>query len=182
MNYSLSDFRIVTPSGQGFSAAEARVGKTFVKFNNLAAAELHYPEYIRLLIGRDGVTLVIQPCERNNPNAIPFMGGRTADDLNGKKKWIRITNKMLGTIIREKANWEPQTSATTLRRFFAVPWPEENALIFDLTKPVASRKRIVALTADDILRTYDRAAQDLYPVPVGAFSSGVLDSRFTPIE
>lgn len=179
MNYSLCDFRIVTPASKKFSAAELRIGKTTVKFNSLSAAELHYPEYVRLMIGSDGVTLVIQPCDRTEPNAVPFMAGRTADDLNGRKNWVCFNNPMLSAIIHEKTHWEDTTAS---RRFFAAPWPEENALIFDLTRPVPPRKRILNLSADDILRTYERAAQPMYPVVYGRHTASVVDANFVPVS
>lgn len=181
MNMSLSDFRVVTPAERGFSAAEARVGKTFVKFNNLAAAELGYPDYVRLLIGRDGSTLVLQPTDRSDSNAIPFMFGLTADDLTGRKKWIRITNRQLGIIIQEKANWEMPDSANAAKRFYAVPWVEQGALIFDLQKPIPARQRNSFLSADDILYTYEKAAQDMYLVPVSSMNTGINSAQFIPI-
>lgn len=182
MNMSLSDFRVVTPAERGFSAGEARVGKTFVKFNNLAAAELGYPEYVRLLIGRDGSTLVLQPADRSDPSSIPFMFGLTANDLTGRKKWIRITNRELGIIIQEKAHWEMPASANAAKRFYAVPWVEQGALIFDLQKPIPARQRSSFLSADDILQTYKKAAQDMCLVPLNAMDAGIDNAQFISIS
>ena len=86
MNACMSEFRIVNPTLRTFSAAEARIAHSSIRFNNLSAAELGYPEHIRLLISSDGCTLAIQACDPKDKCAVPFMAGRTADDLKGQKK------------------------------------------------------------------------------------------------
>ena len=63
-----------------------RIAHSSIRFNNLSAAELGYPEHIRLLISSDGCTLAIQACDPKDKCAVPFMAGRTADDLKGQKK------------------------------------------------------------------------------------------------
>ena len=57
-----------------FSAAEARIAHSSIRFNNLSAAELGYPEHIRLLISSDGCTLAIQACDPKDKCAVPFYG------------------------------------------------------------------------------------------------------------
>lgn len=59
MNACLSDFRVVNPTLRTFSAAEARIAQSSIRFNNLSAAELGYPENVRLLISSEGTTLAI---------------------------------------------------------------------------------------------------------------------------
>ena len=120
MNACMSEFRIVNPTLRTFSAAEARIAHSSIRFNNLSAAELGYPEHIRLLISSDGCTLAIQACDPKDKCAVPFMAGRTADDLKGQKKWTTVSNRMLTHIIRSKLGWE---TAKTPRRFYGVPWP-----------------------------------------------------------
>ena len=85
MNACLSDFRVVNPTLRTFSAAEARIAQSSIRFNNLSAAELGYPENVRLLISSEGTTLAIQACDKDDPCAVPFMSGRTAEDLKGQK-------------------------------------------------------------------------------------------------
>ena len=63
MNACLSDFRVVNPTLRTFSAAEARIAQSSIRFNNLSAAELGYPESVRLLISSEGTTLAIQACD-----------------------------------------------------------------------------------------------------------------------
>ena len=53
MNACLSDFRVVNPTLRTFSAAEARIAQSSIRFNNLSAAELGYPENVRLLQNPD---------------------------------------------------------------------------------------------------------------------------------
>lgn len=45
MNACMSEFRIVNPTLRTFSAAEARIAHSSIRFNNLSAAELGYPEH-----------------------------------------------------------------------------------------------------------------------------------------
>ena len=131
MNACLSDFRVVNPTLRTFSAAEARIAQSSIRFNNLSAAELGYPENVRLLISSEGTTLAIQACDKDDPCAVPFMSGRTAEDLKGQKKWTTVSNRMLMHIIRTKLGWD---SGKTPRRFYGVPWPEQYAILFDLTR------------------------------------------------
>ena len=56
MNACLSDFRVVNPTLRTFSAAEARIAQSSIRFNNLSAAELGYPENVRLLISSEAVS------------------------------------------------------------------------------------------------------------------------------
>ena len=158
MNACMSEFRIVNPTLRTFSAAEARIAHSSIRFNNLSAAELGYPEHIRLLISSDGCTLAIQACDPKDKCAVPFMAGRTADDLKGQKKWTTVSNRMLTHIIRSKLGWE---TAKTPRRFYGVPWPEQGAIIFDLTKIAPPRTRTPNLSAEDMLRAYELAESAL---------------------
>ena len=79
MNACLSDFRVVNPTLRTFSAAEARIAQSSIRFNNLSAAELGYPENVRLLISSEGTTLAIQACDKDDPCAVPFMSGASSD-------------------------------------------------------------------------------------------------------
>ena len=42
----------------------------------------------------------MQACDPKDKCAVPFMAGRTADDLKGQKKWTTVSNRMLTHIIR----------------------------------------------------------------------------------
>lgn len=162
MNACLSDFRVVNPTLRTFSAAEARIAQSSIRFNNLSAAELGYPENVRLLISSEGTTLAIQACDKDDPCAVPFMSGRTAEDLKGQKKWTTVSNRMLMHIIRTKLGWD---SGKTPRRFYGVPWPEQYAILFDLTRAAPPRTRTPNLSVEDMLRTYELAASgSLMPV------------------
>ena len=57
---------------------------------------------VRLLISSDATTLTIQACDKEDSCSVPFMAGRTAEDLKGQKKWTTVTNRMLLHIIRTK--------------------------------------------------------------------------------
>lgn len=162
MNACLSDLRVVNPTLRTFSAAEARIAQSSIRFNNLSAAELGYPENVRLLISSEGTTLAIQACDKDEPCAVPFMSGRTAEDLKGQKKWTTVSNRMLMHIIRTKLGWD---SGKTPRRFYGVPWPEQYAILFDLTRAAPPRTRTPNLSVEDMLRTYELAASgSLMPV------------------
>ena len=83
------------------------------------------------------------------------MSGRTAEDLKGQKKWTTVSNRMLMHIIRTKLGWD---SGKTPRRFYGVPWPEQYAILFDLTRAAPPRTRTPNLSVEDMLRTYELAA------------------------
>lgn len=90
------------------------------------------------------------------------MSGRTAEDLKGQKKWTTVSNRMLMHIIRTKLGWD---SGKTPRRFYGVPWPEQYAILFDLTRAAPPRTRTPNLSVEDMLRTYELAASgSLMPV------------------
>lgn len=90
------------------------------------------------------------------------MSGRTAEDLKGQKKWTTVSNRMLMHIIRAKLGWD---SGKTPRRFYGVPWPEQYAILFDLTRAAPPRTRTPNLSVEDMLRTYELAASgSLMPV------------------
>ena len=44
MNACLSDFRVVNPTLRTFSAAEARIAQSSIRFNNLSAQNLDTPK------------------------------------------------------------------------------------------------------------------------------------------
>ena len=177
MNANLYDFRVVNPTLRTFSAAEARIAHSSIRFNNLSAAELGYPEMVRLLISSDATTLAIQACDKEDSCAVPFMAGRSAEDLKGQKKWTTVTNRMLMHIIRTKLCWE---SVKTPRRFYGVPWPEQCAIIFDLTKVAPPRTRTPNLSAEDMLRAYEVAEKgSLLPV-TNAWPNGRMPFATVP--
>ena len=91
-----------------------------------------------------------------------LIGERTAEDLKGQKKWTTVSNRMLMHIIRTKLGWD---SGKTPRRFYGVPWPEQYAILFDLTRAAPPRTRTPNLSVEDMLRTYELAASgSLMPV------------------
>ena len=117
---------------------------------------------VRLLISSDATTLTIQACDKEDSCSVLFMAGRTAEDLKWQKKWTTVTNRMLLHIIRTKLGWE---TVKTPRRFYGVPWPEQCAIIFDLTKIAPPRTRTPNLSAEDMLRAYELAEKgSLLPV------------------
>ena len=117
---------------------------------------------VRLLISSDATTLTIQACDKEDSCSVLFMAGRTAEDLKGQKKWTTVTNRMLLHIIRTQLGCE---TVKTPRRFYGVPWPEQCAIIFDLTKIAPPRTRTPNLSAEDMLRAYELAEKgSLLPV------------------
>lgn len=151
MNISMSDFRVVDPDCSAFSAAETRISCTSIKLSSLAAAELNYPNYVRIIIGDPIPLFGIVPCDINDRFACPFMLGKTADDLRGRKKWIVIKNRAVATILRAKMGCENDKAT---KRVYGSKWTEENALLFDLSKPAEAGKRTVMRSAEEMLRSY----------------------------
>jgi len=187
MQFSMSDFRVVDPDYSNFSAAESRISKGSIRLNNLAAAELGYPNYVRIIIGDKIPFFGILPCLSSDKFACPFMLGKTPNDLRGQKKWIVIKNKTVATILRAKMACE-NTKET--KRVFGSKWQEQNALLFDLSKPVEPGKRIVPRTAEEMLRSYALAtapadaqiiatgfASRFYSIP----NEVILDADYVPV-
>ena len=117
---------------------------------------------VRLLISSDATTLTIQACDKEDSCSVLFMAGRTSEDIKKQKKWTTVTNRMILHIIRTKLGWE---TVKTPRRFYGVPWPEQCAIIFDLTKIAPPRTRTPNLSAEDMLRAYELAEKgSLLPV------------------
>ena len=58
----------------------------------------------------------------------------------------------------------------------------QGALIFDLQKPIPARQRSSFLSADDILQTYKKAAQDMCLVPLNAMDAGIDNAQFISIS
>ena len=177
LSKNLSDYRIVNPLTSNFSASEARASWTSIRFNNLSAAELGYPEYVRLLISQDGNTLAIQGCASDDPCAVPFMHGRPPEEIREKKKWLSICNRMLLRIIREKQHWGDEK---VQRRFYGIPWNDQGAILFDLTRIVPYRSHTPNYTPDEMLQTYSLAAQTSFvPVVLGT-GNGSAYRPFSP--
>lgn len=82
----LSDLRVVNPTLRTFSAAEARIAQSSIRFNNLSAAELGYPENVRLLISSEGTTLAIQACDKDDPCAVLFYVRKNRRGSEGAEK------------------------------------------------------------------------------------------------
>ena len=151
MNACMSEFRIVNPTLRTFSAAEARIAHSSIRFNNLSAAELGYPEHIRLLISSDGCTLAIQACDPKDKCAVPFMAGRTADDLKGQKKWTTVSNRMLTHIIRSKLGWEtPNLSAEDMLRAYELA---ESGSLLPVMAPAWSRQPFASVPPSEVIET-----------------------------
>lgn len=147
MNISMSDFRVVDPGCSAFSAAETRISCTSIKLSSLAAAELNYPNYVRIIIGDPIPFFGIVPCDINDRFACPFMLGKT----RGQKKWIVIKNRAVATILRAKMSCENDKAT---KRVYGSKWTEENALLFDLSKPAETGKRTAMRSAEEMLRSY----------------------------
>ena len=84
MNISMSDFRVVDPDCSAFSAAKTRISRTSIRLSSLAAAELNYPNYVRIIIGDPIPFFGIVPCDINDRFACPFKQQMTfVDRKNG---------------------------------------------------------------------------------------------------
>lgn len=108
MNISMSDFRVVDPDCSAFSAAETRISRTSIRLSSLAAAELNYPNYVRIIIGDPIPFFGIVPCDINDRFACPFKQQMTFVDrkngsssktgllqLSSGQKWAVKTTRLL---------------------------------------------------------------------------------------
>lgn len=61
MNACMSEFRIVNPTLRTFSAAEARIAHSSIRFNNLSAAELGYGKRMVESVHIESCSMYVRP-------------------------------------------------------------------------------------------------------------------------
>ena len=104
-----------------------------IRFNKATAQELGFPSYVRALIQAPTRLFAITPCSENTKNAVPF-------SKNEKMQNYAIFLKVPALIsaARKLADIEESKDALSFEGTF---YPEEKAIIFDLSKGQAPKKR-----------------------------------------
>lgn len=104
-----------------------------IRFNKATAQELGFPSYVRALVQAPTRLFAITPCSENTKNAVPF-------SKNEKMQNYAIFLKVPALIsaARKLADVEESKEALSFEGTF---YPEEKAIIFDLSKGQAPKKR-----------------------------------------
>lgn len=113
------------------SASVATVYGHYLKFNAQTAAELHYPEYVQLLISVKDKQLAIRACKEDAPNALPF-----SKPEGEQKTPIKFNTIAVVDMIRKMADWKAEENWNIPGVYFA----EDNAIVYDVkaaTRPVS---------------------------------------------
>ena len=128
---------------KGFEVVELEEGKSDavmtlttknLKFNKATAVELGYPSYVRMLVDATSRRVAIEPCNENSKHSVPF-------SKNPKTQTYSVVLKIpaLLTAARKLADFEESSDPVS---FKGMLYPEDKVVIFDLTQPVAPRRRV----------------------------------------
>ena len=104
-----------------------------LKFNKPTAVELGYPAFVRMLVDATTRRVAIEPCNENSKYAVPF-------SKNPKAQTYSVVLKIpaLLTAARKLAEIDELTDAVS---FKGMLYPEDKVVIFDLSLPVAPKRR-----------------------------------------
>ena len=100
-----------------------------VTFNKSVTMKLDYPEYVLLLINPNTQQIALQVCEKETPNATAYYRKKKNEILS-----VRWNGKDLLNTIEGITGWKLTQESY---RVEGILYPEERAMIFDLTKATA---------------------------------------------
>lgn len=127
---------------EGFEVVELEQAKgdsvmtltsTNLKFNKATAVELGYPAFIRMLVNAATKQVAIQPCTEKTKHAVPF-----SKDESKQTYAVVVKVPALLTAVRKLADTDAGSGALS---FGGVLYPNEKAIVFDLTNGTAPKKR-----------------------------------------
>ena len=98
----------------------------FITFSKLAIEAVNYAPYVHMYTNKDKKIMVIQECEKDN-NSIPFY----EEPKNGKQILVRITNAQTSRLLMNIAGVSDCGKGI---RYYGEILPEDNAIVFDLSK------------------------------------------------
>lgn len=96
-----------------------------VTFGNGVIKKLGFPEYVCLLFNVKEKQMAIQVASKDDETAIPFCSGM------GCSTSVRINHKDFKNTIKNITNWDISKTAYRVEGRLL---PEENAILFDLSK------------------------------------------------
>ena len=99
-----------------------------ITFNRSVAMKLNYPEHVVLLINAESKQIAIKSCDSNASHATPFYKERKDGEPVRSVRW---NNRELLNNLSEMMGWNLQQISHRVDGKFL---PQENAMLFDLTK------------------------------------------------
>jgi len=106
------------------SASIATITGHTLKFNNQTATELHFAQYVQVLINVKEKQFAIRACKDDAPNAVKF--SKPEEQQKGQ---LRINNAAVVDMIRKMAGWSFEDNWNVPGIYFA----DEVALIYDVS-------------------------------------------------
>ena len=175
MNFADIDFmnfKVVVQGIQTVTNAEIRVGPSRVSFNAISAAEMGYPEFVRIYVSEDASKVIIEPCSKEKSHVIPFYQEQRSEKTGEilKNAPIHIMDAGLAKGIREKMRWGKGTYHCSAIRFDERP----RTLFFDLAKADnTKRKRIKTGNVLDSYPSISTLMEGMRPIALlGAHDTG----------
>lgn len=149
-DFDFNDFRVVVRGIQAISNAEVRIYPTKIDFSAMAAAEMGYPEFVRIFISSDAIRMAIEPCPKEGTHAIPFYKEQYSKKTGKVRKYAPISIRDTGFAkgIRQKLKWVKGAYHCSAIRFDERP----NTLFFDLSTADNTKKKRVKIA--NVLDTY----------------------------
>lgn len=143
-NWHLEDFRVVISGAQKVTTATVKIYKKKLVFSKTAAAELDYPQYVRLLVSEEADKIVVIPHFEQDMTAVPFfVPNENGEDFSAAKP-ISVVEQTLVRSIRTRMAWnDPKARVCNALRFHEFP----DALFFDLSlAKIATRSHAASVT------------------------------------
>lgn len=106
------------------------VTKNGVTFNKAVIMKMNYPEHVRLLINAESQQFAIQVCDESTENSTTFYKTKS----KSKVLSVRWNAKDLLNTIEKITGWKLETESY---RINGTQIPEENAMLFDLSKAIS---------------------------------------------
>ena len=106
---------------------------TNLKFNKATAAELGFPNYIRMLVHAPSRKVAIEPCKENTKNAVPF-----SKDASKQTYAIVVKIPALLAAARKLADVDENSGSIS---FKGTLYPKEKIIIYDLSKGEPTKRR-----------------------------------------
>lgn len=108
--------------------ASASITPNGVTFNKAVVMKLNYPEYVVLMINADAKQIAIKVCDENTPRAASFYKKQGENEAIRSVRW---NSRDLLNSLSEMMDWNLKEMS---HRVEGRLLPEENAMLFDLTK------------------------------------------------
>lgn len=109
------------------------VTETVLRFNKDTAKALGYPAYVKVLVNERSKRIAVQPCEKDEQNAVKF-----SKPAERQKLSISVRNPKVLEAVGEYFPLEPAPEdEVSYKAVDGTVLPRENAVVFDVADAVA---------------------------------------------